>query len=104
MQFSQQTFISCLGVLANAFIEELIVRVSSVEDIPANTATQLTSLFKMVQERIPQLFMVNFSVASDFSYYAILSLTLFYLIFMFYPCRMSVKLQYMLNVGKNSKS
>ncbi|KAE8741357.1 hypothetical protein FOCC_FOCC013124 [Frankliniella occidentalis] len=45
-----------IGVLANAFIEELVIRVSSVEDIPANTAVKLTSLFKMVQERIPKLF------------------------------------------------
>lgn len=45
-----------IGVLANAFVEELIVRVSSVEDIPANTAVQLTTFFKIVTDKIPQLF------------------------------------------------
>lgn len=45
-----------IGVLANAFVEELTVRVVSVEDIPANTAVQLSTLFKMVLDRIPELF------------------------------------------------
>lgn len=52
----KDVYSKCVGVLANAFLEELVVRVSSVEDIPANTAVQLTSIFKMVQERIPKLF------------------------------------------------
>lgn len=46
-------------MLANAFVEELIIRVSSVEDIPAKTAVKLTTLFKMVMDRIPKLFEVN---------------------------------------------
>ncbi|XP_034246054.1 centromere/kinetochore protein zw10 homolog [Thrips palmi] len=45
-----------IGVLANTFVEELILRVVSVEDIPANTAVHLTSLFKKVSDRIPKLF------------------------------------------------
>ncbi|KAK3928671.1 Centromere/kinetochore protein zw10-like protein [Frankliniella fusca] len=52
----ENVYCKSIGVLANAFIEELVLRVSTVEDIPANTAVKLTLLFKMVQERIPKLF------------------------------------------------
>lgn len=52
----RDVYCKSIGTLANAFMEELVVRVLSVEDISASTAVKLTSHFKMAQERIPLLF------------------------------------------------
>lgn len=40
-------------------IDDLISKVITVEDIPADVATELVTLFNMVVKRTPQIFPVN---------------------------------------------
>lgn len=43
----------------NSMIEDLIIRVLSVEDIPADVATELITLFNLIVKRAPQIFPVS---------------------------------------------
>lgn len=43
----------------NSMIEDLIIRVLSVEDIPADVATELVTLFNLIIKRAPQIFPVS---------------------------------------------
>lgn len=43
----------------NSMVEDLIIRVISVEDIPADVATELVTLFNMIVKRAPQIFPVS---------------------------------------------
>ncbi|XP_069704525.1 centromere/kinetochore protein zw10 homolog [Periplaneta americana] len=45
-----------LGCLLNALVEELIIRVTTVEDVPAATAIHLVTVFGVVIDRAPQVF------------------------------------------------
>ncbi|CAL7934411.1 unnamed protein product [Xylocopa violacea] len=45
-----------IGCIMNSMIEDLIIRVISVEDIPADVATELVTLFNMIVKRAPQIF------------------------------------------------
>jgi hypothetical protein len=40
-------------------VEELIIRVTTVEDIPATTAVHLVTVFGVVIDRAPQVFQVK---------------------------------------------
>ena len=43
----------------NSMVEDLIIKVISVEDIPADVATELVTLFNMIVKRAPQIFPVS---------------------------------------------
>lgn len=43
----------------NSMVEDLIIRVVSVEDIPADVATDLGTLFNMIVKRVPVIFPVS---------------------------------------------
>ncbi|XP_021924811.1 centromere/kinetochore protein zw10 homolog isoform X4 [Zootermopsis nevadensis] len=45
-----------VGCLLNALVEELIIRVTTVEDVPATTAVHLVTVFSIVIDRAPQVF------------------------------------------------
>jgi centromere/kinetochore protein ZW10 len=45
-----------LGCLLNVLVEELITRVTTVEDIPATTAVHLVTVFGVVTDRAPRVF------------------------------------------------
>lgn len=45
-----------IGCLVNAFIEEIIARILTIEDIPAETAVMLVRVFGLVTARAPQVF------------------------------------------------
>ncbi|XP_047119995.1 centromere/kinetochore protein zw10 homolog isoform X1 [Schistocerca piceifrons] len=45
-----------IGCLVNAFIEEIITRILTIEDIPAETAVMLVRVFGLVTARAPQVF------------------------------------------------
>jgi hypothetical protein len=47
------------GCLLNALVEELIIRVTTVEDIPATTAVHLVTVFGVVIDRAPRVFEVK---------------------------------------------
>ncbi|XP_071865112.1 zeste-white 10 kinetochore protein [Bombus fervidus] len=48
-----------VGCITNSMVEDLIIRVISVEDIPADVATELVTLFNMIVKRAPQIFPVH---------------------------------------------
>ncbi|XP_054258007.1 centromere/kinetochore protein zw10 homolog isoform X2 [Macrosteles quadrilineatus] len=50
------TYCKALGLLCNAFVEELISKVVALEDISADTATQLVVIFNLVQQKAPNVF------------------------------------------------
>lgn len=50
-----------VGCIMNSMVEDLIIRVTSVEDIPADVATELVALFNMIVKRAPQIFPVSLS-------------------------------------------
>jgi hypothetical protein len=52
-------YLILLGCLLNALVEELIIRVTTVEDVPATTAVHLVTVFSVVINRAPQLFQVT---------------------------------------------
>ncbi|XP_015431621.1 PREDICTED: centromere/kinetochore protein zw10 homolog [Dufourea novaeangliae] len=45
-----------VGCIMNSMVEDLIIRVVSVEDIPADVATDLVTLFNMIVKRAPVIF------------------------------------------------
>ncbi|CAK9795229.1 Centromere/kinetochore protein zw10 homolog [Anthophora quadrimaculata] len=45
-----------VGCIMNSMVEDLVIRVISVEDIPADVATELVTLFNMIVKRTPQIF------------------------------------------------
>ncbi|XP_031844991.1 zeste-white 10 kinetochore protein [Nomia melanderi] len=45
-----------VGCIMNSMVEDLIIRVVSVEDIPADVATDLGTLFNMIVKRAPVIF------------------------------------------------
>jgi hypothetical protein len=47
------------GCLLNVLVEELIIRVTTVEDIPATTAVHLVTVFGVVIDRAPRVFQVK---------------------------------------------
>lgn len=49
-------YCKAVGCITNSMIEDLIIRVISVEDIPATVATELVTLFNMVVKRAPLIF------------------------------------------------
>lgn len=55
------------GLLCNAFVEEIIVKVIAAEDIPADTATQLVVVFSLIQQKAPQVFPVSNTSCSQLS-------------------------------------
>ncbi|GLH03875.1 Centromere/kinetochore protein zw10 [Gryllus bimaculatus] len=58
-QTSRQQIINILresGCLLNALVEELVLRIVNLEDIPAHVATLLAAMFSDVLERAPQVF------------------------------------------------
>lgn len=48
-----------MGTLVNMFVEELIHRVCSVEDISMEMASQLTDMYTLVVQKSPTLFQVD---------------------------------------------
>jgi hypothetical protein len=52
-------YLILLGCLLNALVEELIIRVTTVEDVPATTAVHLVTVFSVVINRAPRLFQVT---------------------------------------------
>ncbi|CAK1602479.1 unnamed protein product [Parnassius mnemosyne] len=54
--FPGNVFIRLMATLVNMFIEELIHRVCTVEDISMEMATQLTEMYTLVVQKTPQLF------------------------------------------------
>lgn len=52
----------------NSMIEDLIIRVLSVEDIPADVATELITLFNLIVKRAPQIFPVSLQKNITFFY------------------------------------
>ncbi|PNF35888.1 hypothetical protein B7P43_G08563 [Cryptotermes secundus] len=49
-------YCKAVGCLLNALVEELIIRVTTVEDVPATTAVHLVTVFSVVINRAPHLF------------------------------------------------
>ncbi|XP_076655809.1 zeste-white 10 kinetochore protein [Halictus rubicundus] len=45
-----------VGCIMNSMVEDLIIRIVSVEDIPADVATDLGTLFNMIVKRAPMIF------------------------------------------------
>ncbi|XP_077296334.1 centromere/kinetochore protein zw10 homolog [Arctopsyche grandis] len=54
--FPSDIYKRLITCLANLFIEELILKVVVQEDITADVATQLTDLYKIVLNRLPQVY------------------------------------------------
>ncbi|CAG4977003.1 unnamed protein product [Parnassius apollo] len=54
--FPGNVFIRLMATLVNMFIEELIHRVCTVEDISMEMATQLTEMYTLVVQKTPQFF------------------------------------------------
>ncbi|CAG9581910.1 unnamed protein product [Danaus chrysippus] len=54
--FPPNVFTRLMGTLVNMFVEELIHRVCSVEDISMEMATQLTDMYTLVVQKSPTLF------------------------------------------------
>jgi hypothetical protein len=52
-------YLILLGCLLNALVEELIIRVTTVEDVPATTAVHLVTVFNVVIYRARHLFQVT---------------------------------------------
>ncbi|KOX68210.1 Centromere/kinetochore protein zw10 like protein [Melipona quadrifasciata] len=48
-----------VGCIMNSMVEDLIIKVISVEDIPADVATELVTLFNVIVKRAPQIFPDN---------------------------------------------
>ena len=53
------SYINITGCITNSMIDDLVTKVITVEDIPANVATELVTLFNMVVKRTPQIFPVS---------------------------------------------
>ncbi|XP_050455461.1 centromere/kinetochore protein zw10 homolog isoform X2 [Cataglyphis hispanica] len=49
-------YCKAVGCITNSMIDDLISKVITVEDIPANVATELVTLFNMVIKRTPPIF------------------------------------------------
>lgn len=58
--FHWKIYTICSGCIMNAMVEELICRVTSVEDIHVDVATELITLYNVVVRRAPAIFPVNF--------------------------------------------
>ncbi|XP_016921068.1 centromere/kinetochore protein zw10 homolog isoform X1 [Apis cerana] len=52
----ENIYCRAVGCIMNSMIEDLIIRVLSVEDIPADVATELVTLFNLIVKRAPQIF------------------------------------------------
>lgn len=48
------------GCLLDSMIDDLVIKVISVEDIPAKVASELVNLYNIVVNRAPSIFPVNF--------------------------------------------
>lgn len=55
-----------VGCIANSMVEDLILRVTSVEDIPADVASDLVIMFNTVATRAPMIFPVSRVIAFKF--------------------------------------
>ncbi|XP_012252618.2 centromere/kinetochore protein zw10 homolog [Athalia rosae] len=51
-----KVYCRAIGCIMNSMIDELVTRVITVEDIPADVATELVTLFNMVKSRTPFIF------------------------------------------------
>uniref|UniRef100_A0A1B6K948 Centromere/kinetochore protein zw10 homolog n=1 Tax=Graphocephala atropunctata TaxID=36148 RepID=A0A1B6K948_9HEMI len=49
-------YCKALGMLCNAFVEEIVQKVVAAEDIPADTAAQLVVVFSLIQQKAPLVF------------------------------------------------
>ncbi|XP_015183262.1 PREDICTED: centromere/kinetochore protein zw10 homolog [Polistes dominula] len=49
-------YCTAVGCITNSMVEDLIIRVTSVEDIPADVASDLVIMFNMVATRAPMIF------------------------------------------------
>lgn len=49
-----------MATLVNMFLDELIHRVCTVEDISMEMATQLTEMYTIVVQKAPHLFQVTY--------------------------------------------
>lgn len=56
----ENVYCKALGCITNSMIEDLVIRVISLEDIPAAVATELVTLFNVVVKRAPSIFPVSF--------------------------------------------
>ena len=54
-----KVYCRALGCIVNDMVDDLCMKVISVEDIPADVASELVTLFNMVVKRIPQIFPVR---------------------------------------------
>ncbi|XP_053609999.1 centromere/kinetochore protein zw10 homolog [Plodia interpunctella] len=54
--FPANVFVRLMGTLVNMFVDELIHRVCSVEDISMDMATQLSDIYTLVVQKAPTLF------------------------------------------------
>ncbi|XP_015119152.1 centromere/kinetochore protein zw10 homolog [Diachasma alloeum] len=50
------TYCKALGCITNSMIEDLVLKVITVEDIPAAVATELVGLFNIIVKRVPAIF------------------------------------------------
>jgi hypothetical protein len=62
-----------LGCLLNALVEELIIRVTTVEDMPAAIAIHLVTVFSVVISRAPQVFQVTIQLSTLMFYFSLTS-------------------------------
>lgn len=51
-----------MATLVNMFVDELIHRVCTVEDISVEMATQLADMYTLVVQKAPQLFTVSIHI------------------------------------------
>lgn len=52
----QEVYLRAIGTLANSVLEELLLRITTMEDIPAAAALQLADLCQNITNTLPLLF------------------------------------------------
>lgn len=63
-----------MATLVNMFVEEIIHRVCTVEDISAEMATQLTEIYTIVVKKAPNHFQVYLFNMLGFDYFLLITI------------------------------
>ena len=52
----EEVYLRAIGTLANSVLDELLVRITTLEDIPADIAVQLVVQCQTISDQLPLLF------------------------------------------------
>ena len=52
----EEVYLRAIGTLANSVLEELLIRITTLEDIPADAALQLVDQCQIISNTLPLLF------------------------------------------------